>query len=148
MGVLLLLAPAGCRHGEPLNPDLGAPRVPATYVLRSAGGAAVPVVWISNESVTITVVADTMRLREGGQGRRVLVEEYREETPPAPRMHREAGRFDYTRRGDRIEISLPCADMASCVAPPHFVGRITPDGLVFEQALNYRVPLRYERVSR
>lgn len=145
---LLLLVPLGCGHGEQLSPDPGAPAVPALYVLRSAGGAAIPAVWISNESVTVTVVADTIRLRADGRGDRVLVEEYREATPFAPPTRREAGTFDYTRRGDRIEISLRCPDLALCVAPPHFVGRVTADGLVFDRALNYRTPLRYERVSR
>ncbi|MGH7631933.1 MAG: hypothetical protein ACREOF_21570 [Gemmatimonadales bacterium] len=139
---------AGACNGEQLRPDPGLTGAGAGYVLRSAGDALVPAVWISNESVTVTVVADTIRLREGGRGDRVLVEKYQEETPMAPRTRREAGGFDYVRRGDRIEITLPCADMASCVAPPHFVGRITPDGLVFERALNYRTPLRYERVGR
>jgi hypothetical protein len=148
MGGLLLLAPAGCRHGEPLNPDPGAPQWSTAYVLRSAGGAAVPAVWISNESVTITVVADTIRLREGGQGHRVLVEEYREGTPAAPRQRREAGRFDYARRADRIEISLPCADIASCVAPPHSSGGSRRMGSSSSRRSTIASPLRYERVSR
>ncbi len=77
------------------------------------------------------------------------MEEY-ESAPAAPRRRREAGSFDYVRQGDRIEISLPCDDqvLALCVAPPHFVGSVTADGLVFDQALSYRTPLRYQRVGR
>lgn len=148
VSVLVLLASAACGHAEQLNPDVGPADLAAVYVLRSAGDAPVPAVWISNPSVTITVLADTIRLREGGQGERALVERYREDTPFAPGVRREGTDFEYERREDRIAISLPCPDLASCVAPPHFVGRISNDGLVFDRALNYRTPLRYERVNR
>ncbi len=104
--VLACTLGTGCASSsEPLTPDAGVTRDGAVYVLRTAGGAGLPAVWISNEGVTITVLAETIRLREGGRGDRTL-------------------------------------------APPHFVGRVTANGLVFDQALSYRTPLRYERVSR
>jgi len=143
----LLVANGGCAAGgEPLTPDAG---MSVVYVLRSVGDAAVPTVWLSNESVSIVVLADTIRLGAGGRGERVLVERYEERAPPqAPATRREAGPFDYVRRGDQIEITLPCPDMALCAAPPHFVGRVATKGLVLHRALNYGTPLRYERVTR
>jgi hypothetical protein len=142
--------PAGC----PSNGDLLTPEVAGAgtaYVLRSAGGTPIPAVWISNQSVTVTVVADTIRLRSDGRGDRVLLEEYRDVAPGGrggPARRREAGGFDYVRRGDRIEITLPCPDLGLCVASPHFIGQVTLHGLTFDRALNYRTPLRYDRVGR
>ena len=147
--VALIGITGGCASsGEQLTPEAGVGGVGAVYALRMAAGATVPAVWLSNEYVTITVVADTIRLRKRGEGKRVLVERYQESTQSAARTRREAGTFAYERRGDRIAISLPCPDLALCVAPPHFVGRFTEDGIIFDQAINYRTPLRYERVSR
>jgi hypothetical protein len=143
----LLVANGGCAAGgEPLTPDAGMSGV--VYVLRSVGDAAVPTLWISNESVSIVVLADTIRLGAGGRGERALVERYEEQAPLAPATRREAGPFDYVRRGDQIEITLPCPDLAICMAPPHFVGRVATQGLVVDRALNYRTPIRYERVTR
>jgi hypothetical protein len=139
--------PAGCTsNGDVFTPEVAGEG--ATYVLRSTGGTPVPAVWVSNQSVTVTVVADTIRLTSDGRGERVLVEEYNEGTAGGPIRRREAGDLDYTRGGDRIEITLPCPELGLCVAPPHLVGRVTAAGLIFEQALNYRTPLRYDRVNR
>ncbi len=149
LGAALAAAAAGCAsNGEPLTPDTGVPAGGAVYVLRTVAGAAVPAVWIWNAGVTVTVLADTLRLRAQGRGERVLVEEYLEATPALSSRRREAGALEYARWSDRIEISLPCNDqiLALCIAPPHFVGRVTADALVFEQALSYATPLRYERV--
>jgi hypothetical protein len=117
-------------------------------MLRSVGGEPLPMVWISNESVAITVRADPIRMRDGSTGDRVVVQEYQEALPSAPAVRRETADFEFVQRVDRIELSFVCPGLALCVAPPHFVGRVTADGIVFDEALNYRVPLCYERVNR
>ena len=144
--VTVLLACAG--GGEQLTPDADLVLTGGTYVLRTVAATAPPTVWISNESVSITILADTLTLDDRGQGRRVTVQRYREASGPEPFVRREESALTYVRRGDRIEIELACPDLALCVAPPHFVGRVTSDGVLFTTALNYAVPLRYERVSR
>ena len=144
---ILLGVAVGCAsNGDPLTPDGGLAGTGAVYVLRSVAGATLPAVWISNESVTVTVRADTIRLFSGGRGGRIVVAEYEEAVPSAPRVRRETADLDFARRGDRIELAFVCPDLALCVAPPHFLGRVTPEGLVFDHALTYRTPLRYERV--
>jgi hypothetical protein len=142
----MVLACAG--GGEQLTPDADPTLAGGTYVLRAVAATAPPTVWISNESVSITILADTFMLRDRGQGRRIAVQRYREASGPESSVRREESALTYARRGDRIEIGLACPDLALCVAPPHFVGRVTSDGLLFTTALNYAVPLRYERVSR
>ena len=145
---LLAAAPACASTGEPLTPDADVASAEGTYVLRTAAGAGLPAVWIVNESVRVTVLADTFTLRERGQGRRVSVERYRQGSEQEETVLRAETELTYSRRGDRIEITPRCPDLALCVAPPHFVGRMTAGGLVFDAALNYATPLRYARVSR
>jgi hypothetical protein len=144
-GLAAILACAG--SAEQLTPDADL-AAGGTYVLRAVAATAPPTVWISNESVSITVLADTLILDGRGQGRRVAVQRYREASVPEPFVRREEAALSYVRRGDRIEITLACPDLALCIAPPHFVGRGTSNGLLFETALNYAAPLRYERVRR
>jgi hypothetical protein len=140
-------AAAACAsNGDPLTPDGGVVGAGVVYVLRSVAGAPLPAVWIRSESVTITVRADTIRLFSGGRGGRIVVAEYDEAVPSDPRVRRETADLEFARTGDRIELSFACPDLALCVAPPHFLGRVTPEGLVFDHALNYRTPLRYQRV--
>jgi hypothetical protein len=148
LAVPLCILLTGCTGpNDPLTPDAGVGGAGTTYVLRSAAGRPIPAVWIRNPSVSVTVLADTIRLRGQGRGSRVLVEEYLEEVPGTPVKRNEAIEFEYVRQGDRIEISFPCPGLALCVAPPHFVGRVTNHGLVFDHALSYAVPLGYERVG-
>ena len=140
---------AGCgSSGEQLTPDIHGVLAGNRYVLRSAAGDPLPTVWIENESVVVEVLADTISLGDRGRGRRMVVQRYREHSASTPTVARELVELSYTRRDDRIEIALACPDLALCVAPPHFVGGVTADGLVFGAALNYATPLRYERVRR
>ena len=78
----------------------------------------------------------------------MTVQRYREASGPEPFVRREESALTFVRSGDRIEIALVCPDLALCVAPPHFVGRASADGLFFATALNYAAPLQYERVRR
>lgn len=145
----LLAAGLGCASsGEQLDPDTDLVLAGSTYVLRSVASTAPPTVWVTNESVSITVLADTIVLRERGEGARIVVQRYREASAAEPVVRREESELAYTRRGDRVEIAFPCPDLALCVAPPHFIGRVAGTALVFDAALNYATPLRYERVSR
>jgi hypothetical protein len=51
-----------------------------------------------------------------------------------------------------VEIEFPCPDFAagltSCVAPPHYRGYLTMDGIEFDLALYYPTPFVYKRVGR
>jgi hypothetical protein len=76
------------------------------------------------------------------------VQRYREASGPEPFVRREESALTYVGSGDRIEITLVCPDLALCVAPPHFVGSASAEGLFFATALNYATPLQYERVRR
>lgn len=77
---LLAVALACASDGDPLMPEPVAGNG-AVYVLRSVDGEPLPTVWVSNESVAITVRADTIRLRDGNMGDRVVVQEYQEAPP-------------------------------------------------------------------
>jgi hypothetical protein len=144
--VTLVLACTG--GGDHLTPDADLSPADGVYVLRTVAATAPPTVWISNETVSITVLADTLLLGDRGRGRRITVQRYREASGPEPFIRREESALTYVRSGDRIEIALACPGLALCVAPPHFVGRAVADGLFFTAALNYATPLQYERVRR
>ena len=144
----VLGAVPGCAgNGDPLTPNPGVAGSPAVYVLRSVAGHAPPVVWVTNESVTITVQADTIRFFGGGLGGRVVIQRYDEAGQSEPTVRRETAEFEVLQRADRVELSFVCPDLAQCLAAPHFTGRVTANELIFDQALNYLVPLRYERVK-
>ncbi|HEU5169309.1 MAG TPA: hypothetical protein VFU46_02160 [Gemmatimonadales bacterium] len=141
-----------CGGGGPFTPDLGDPRTgeTAVFVLRTVAGEPLPAAWIANEDVTITVRADTIRLRSDGTGTRVVVEHVAEQNQPVAPERSVQASLEYRMSGERIEIDLTCDDviLQLCVAPPHLLGVRTRDALELDHALNYRVPLRYERVGR
>jgi hypothetical protein len=148
------LAAVACNTAA--GPDAGE----RVYVLRTVGGRSLPTVYAQNELVTIRVLADTIRLSDKGTGRWVRLQrtESAVTLPPGVLTRRYDSEFDYTLltrspaaldqpATTRISISLPCPPNASCVAPPHFVGNLTPSTLELDHALGARVPLRYERVA-
>jgi hypothetical protein len=121
----------------------------AVYVLRSVAGQPLPAPLLATEYATLTAVADTIRLGDNGAGKQVVVQRARDAGQPAPgELYRVEEPFTYEVIGTRIAISLECNDVIirQCVAPPHYTGTVTSGTMVLETALQYRTPLRYERV--
>jgi hypothetical protein len=118
------------------------------YVLRSLAGSPPPVV--ANQAANLVAIADTIRLRPGGTGVETGVELAIDETLPEGEIKRHYRReFSYRLSGDRIEVDFPCPTDALilCIAPPHYVGRLTAGGLELDYALYYRTPLLFDRVG-
>jgi hypothetical protein len=150
--VLLCLAVLAC-SSRPTNPTAepgpGTAAGGAVYVLRTVAGEALPAPLAHVPGMTLIAVADTIRLDNQGAGQQVVVHRAEGETaPPGSDFYRAEEPFTYELQGSRISISLECNDIIirSCIAPPHYVGTVTPASLVLESALNYLTPLRYERI--
>lgn len=103
-----------------------------TYALTPIGDAPLPLVLWADEYGTLYVQADTFRLRGNGTGEHVRVHWHQPAAGPPVEPTRSEADFGYVVIGDRIEISYPCPPNASCIAPPHAVGRLSDAGLVFE----------------
>jgi hypothetical protein len=119
------------------------------YVLRTVAGDPLPTALIDNEYATIVTLADTVWLEADGSGVEVATERSTDKssgTPPVVRT--DARPFSYSLAGSRIEVSFECNDVIirSCLAPPHYRGRLTDERLALESAMAYRTPLEYERV--
>jgi hypothetical protein len=104
------------------------------------------VVYVS-EDVTIRVLADTLRLGEGGVGTRIVLDHITTAGDPQP-DNPIRGEFDFRFKIVRgvIEISYDCPPNANCVPPPHLVGHFSGDGLTIHHALGERVPQVYSQV--
>jgi hypothetical protein len=127
----LALAVAGC--DDAVSPDA----VADTYVLVATGGASFPVAIIDNEYVTVSLLADTFRLRRDRTGSHTRSQRVMEHGPqPIESTHTWTSEFGYVIRSDRFEISYECPaffpSFTSCVAPPHEIGRWVPGGFVLE----------------
>lgn len=119
---LALLLTGAC--GSPFGPvELG-----DAYQLTSVSGEALPAIVLENEHATIVVLSDTLRFFADDRGVQVRHQEVTEaSTPETPAIQRHERAFGYRITGDRIEIAFVCPPNASCVAPPHLVGRIEGD---------------------
>jgi len=138
---LSLVAALSC--GEPTAPlDTG-----GTYALVRIAGEALPAPSFESEFVRVASVADTLRFYPDGTGSSAVVQ--RVELPPggAPEEMRFASPFHYRVDGVRVEIDFDCPPNASCVAPPHMVGRLTSTGIRFDFVLQSRVPQDYASVA-
>jgi hypothetical protein len=138
-----LAALAGC--DSPLAPS----RLAGTYVLAAVGEAPPPVVVIDDALMTITVLADTLRLQSNGSGEQVVVQHYRyhdTSTRPADTEILEVPVY-YQIRGDRIEFTFGCPRGKYCLAilANTFTGRLTADGLVIDTV---PAPRAYRRIGR
>ncbi len=145
---------ASCQQGgsttpRPTGDDQGeSGGLAGLYVLRSLAGSPPPVV--GNLAANLVVIGDTIRLGSGGSGIERGVELAIDETLPEGEIKRRYAReFSYRRSGSRIEVDFACPTDALilCIAPPHFVGRLTAEGLEFTYSVLYRTPLVYERVG-
>lgn len=114
------------------------------YALRSIAGNPLPAAYAQNPSETSRVFADTLVLRDDGTGERKSVIESSFGGP----TFAGTAELTYTQRDAAISISFVCADMGSCIAPPHLVGEVNSDGLGFQLSKVSRAPLVYERVRQ
>ena len=121
-----------------------------TFVLRTVDGVAVPAVVVSNSHVEAVKLADTIWLRANGTGREVTVERSSSDIalPPGEHTYRYEREFTYRVSAGDLEVEFPCPANASCVAPPHYLGKLTADVLRLDYALYYKVPLVFERIER
>ena len=133
LGALLLCA---CENSTAV------PAGGSRYALRSIAGNPLPAAYAQNPSSTNRVFADTLLLREDGTGEWKAVIEQSFGGP----TFAGTAELTYTQRDATISVSFVCDDMASCVAPPHFVGEVNADGLEFHLSRVSRAPLVYERV--
>ncbi|MCU0648652.1 MAG: hypothetical protein MUF00_11690 [Gemmatimonadaceae bacterium] len=140
-----------------------------TYVLATIAGQSLPANIIAAPAGLVFLTqADTIVLSDDGTARKREVGERVSGSgaPPGPYRTDERLRFTLTDAGV-IELTYPCEGAAlradalvsssaaapetprtlSCVAGPHFRGRVTADELVLtESNVGRRVPLRYRRV--
>lgn len=127
------LAVTGCH--DPFSPEA----VADTYVLFATGAADFPVVVLENEVITVSILADTFRLRDDGTGSHTRSQHVSQHGPhPGESSHTWTSEFTYELRGDGFEVSYECPPFASrealnlCVAPPHEIGQWVPSGFVLE----------------
>ena len=113
------------------------------YALVTVDGDPLPAQVFQNESVRVTSVSETLRFRPDGTGTRVseeLVEQPAGATPE--QMHFDTP-FHYIVANGRVQIGFDCPPNASCVAPPHMIGRMTGAGISFDYVLGARTPQEY-----
>lgn len=123
--VCLLFAAAGC--SSPLE------TAPAErFALQSIDGEPLPAVWTAHEAGTTEILADTLALDGNGRGMRSVT--YRStDAHGQETIERAEETFSYEFSLGAIEIAFDCNDviirMASCVAPPHMIGRADAERL-------------------
>ena len=143
LGSVLLTFTAGlsCSNG------LEQSALPGTYALERVAGDPLPAVVYVSEDVTIRILADTLRLGEGGVGTRTVSVHITTAGDPQPENPtRGEGEFRFNIARGAIEISHDCPPNANCAPPPHMVGRFSGNGLTIHHALEERVPQVYSQV--
>jgi hypothetical protein len=143
-GYLPLLLTAACglaSCGESTKPE-----VAEAYVLRSIAGDQLPAVFSDGDFVTLRILADTLFLAADGTGYEARLSEMVDKANGSTNRFSSETNFDYLVANGRIEISYECADMGSCIAPPHLAGAVTITGLACDVSLG-RVPLLFERLD-
>jgi hypothetical protein len=130
--------------GEPTSPS----RAAGVYVLTQVAGDALPTALLTNESVRIMVIADTLRLSPDGTG--VRTSAYRTDflsiLDKAPESSEHSQAFSFRVTGDRVEIGFHCPPNANCAPPPHIIATRSGEGLDIEFAGGSRVPQGYRIV--
>ena len=152
--LIAVVSVAACGRTEPISSqaarEASGDGALGVYVLRTVAGQQLPAVGISHEHFRSVIHADTIWLHADGTGAAVSVERVTESEPPAERERSDVAPFRYSVSGSRFEADMPCNDviiLSACVAPPHYVGDFTSPGLRLTHALNYRVPMVFERVA-
>jgi hypothetical protein len=126
--------------------DAAAPEIAQAYVLRSVAGDPLPAVFRDGDFTTLHLLADTLFLRTDGTGYEVRLQELVDKSDGSTNRYTSENNLEYTLQDGRIEIAYECADMGSCIAPPHLAGAVTITGIVFDLSLG-RVPLLFERLD-
>jgi hypothetical protein len=143
LGGVLLTFTAGLSCSDGLEQSA----LPGTYALEQVVGDALPAVLYVSEDVTIRILADTLRLDEGGVGTRIdLVHITTAGDPQPDNPIPGESNFRYNIERGVIKISFDCPPNANCAPPPHMVGRFSGNGLTFHYALAERVPQVYSQV--
>lgn len=140
-----LIAVAGLSCADPSGPS----KAGQVYVLDRVGPDSLPAVYYSDDTFLVRMLADTLRLFEDGSGTRTSLLEY-EVLPGGSGTPGEvpvASEFTYELKHWRLEIVFECADTGACIAPPHFIARLSSGELRVEYALGGRVPLIYRVVK-
>jgi len=122
------------------------PDIAETYVLRSVAGDPLPAVFRDGDFATLHMLADTLFLAADGTGYEVQLSEMVDKASGSRNRFTSVINLDYTVVDGRIEIAYECADMGSCIAPPHLAGPVTITGIVFDVSLG-RAPLSFERLD-
>lgn len=141
---LTILLSAAC--GLPSCAESTEPEVAEAYVLRSVAGEQLPAVFLDGDFATLRILADTLFLKEDGTGYEARLSEMVDKADGSTNRYSSEANLDYLLANGRIEISYECADMGSCIAPPHLAGAVTITGLVCDVSLG-RVPLLFERLD-
>lgn len=143
---LLIAALGACTMAAGCDRATAASPVVAQYALATLGAVALPTTPFAGAGITI--LSDTIRLREDGTGVRDL--RYMEGNTRA--LH--GGRTALTWRalGDSLEVSVVCRNsaLADCIPAPHVAGRVTPPGrqlVVASAALYSGAPAVYNPVG-
>ena len=113
------------------------------YVLRSIEGAALPARFSMNQLLTAVITSDTLELRDDGIG--TLREAAFE--PETSRESRHDTELAFVRSGNRISVTMRCAIAAACIRPPHLVGTVLENGIVFTESAVSRAPLVFDRIQ-
>ncbi len=140
--ILLLGAVAGLAACS----DATGPEYAEAYVLRSVAGDPLPAVFRDGDFATLYVLADTLFVTDDGTGYEKRLSEMVDKADGSVNRFSSTTKFDYVIDGGRLEIAYECADMGSCIAPPHLAGAVTITGLVCDVSLG-RVPLLFERLG-
>jgi len=122
------------------------PEVAEAYVLRSVAGEQLPALFRDGDLAALWILADTLFLAEDGTGYEARLSEMVDKADGSTNRFTSRTNFDYAQANGRIEISYECADMGSCIAPPHLAGAVTITGLACDVSLG-RVPLLFERLD-
>ncbi len=144
----LVAAPILAACGSSTEPEAMWVDETRTFVLRQVAGKEIPAVIIDNEWSRIGVLSDTLYLGVDGTGTHVMRVSVAPRGEDA-REERWESNLRYKIQGDRIELSFVCPPdpISSCIAPPHYRGRLSGAELHMDHALGYPTPLVYQMVG-
>jgi hypothetical protein len=134
---------AGCRTSDVDGPSHA---LHGTYVLQTVSGAPLPALANGAHMTDFIIVVDTLYIDGKGDGIEVMVAS----RPGVAGVERQKVTFKLSIGAeDVVIVNYFCPDggLASCLAGPHHVGRLTVLGLTYESSAMYRSPMVYRRVS-
>jgi hypothetical protein len=120
------------------------------YALQSVSGKSLPTEIITNESVRVIAIADTLFLFGNGKGTNVTVERVIDGSSTQGTVYRYESALTYTLDGSRLTVEFICNDviaLAACIAPPHLKGALDGTALNLDFAIAQRVPQRFTKAA-